>query len=56
MARASNWRWKGCRLCKPRKDSRNGDPYRMPLSVVRKSQGGRLRRLNRHDVDHQADD
>jgi hypothetical protein len=50
MARTSGRRWKGCRLCKPHKDARNGDAYRMPVSVARKAYGGRLRRLNRHDL------
>jgi hypothetical protein len=43
MARTRNRRWKGCRLCKPHKDARHGDAYRMPVSALR--QFGRSRRV-----------
>jgi len=48
MARTSSRRWKGCRLCKPHKDARHGDAYRMPPSALRHF--GRSRRVSRRDV------
>jgi hypothetical protein len=48
MARTSSRRWKGCRLCKPHKDARHGDAYRMPVSALR--QFGRTRPVSRRDV------
>jgi hypothetical protein len=48
MARTSGRRWKGCRLCKPHKDARNGDAVRMPVSALR--QLGRSRRVSRREI------
>ena len=53
MARTVGRRWKGCQLCKPHKNARPGDAYRMPISAARRGYGGRLRRINRHDIDDQ---
>lgn len=50
MARTSNRRWKGCQLCKPHKHAANGDACRMPAASVRRGYGGKVRRLNRHDI------
>lgn len=49
MARTSNRRWKGCRLCKPWKNAGNGNAERMPYSA-RKQFGGKKRRISRHEA------
>ena len=48
MARTSSRRHKGCQLCKPWKNARHGDAYRMPYSARR--QFGRGRRITRRDI------
>ena len=50
MARTTGRRWKGCQRCKPHKNARHGDAYRMPISVARRGFGGRLPRINRHGI------
>jgi hypothetical protein len=48
MAHSSHKQYKGCQLCKPHKNRRNGDAARTPIAVLR--QVGTKRRWNRHDV------
>ena len=54
MASTTGGRWKGGQLCKPHKNARPGDAYRMPISAARRGYGGRLRRINRHDIDRDS--
>jgi hypothetical protein len=49
MARTSNRRWKGCRLCKDHKHAAHGDAARTPFRELRKI--GKRRRWSRHDTD-----
>lgn len=56
MARTSSRRWKGCRLCKPHKDARNGDSWRMPRSAVRQFPTRNGKRVSRRDVGRWGDD
>lgn len=53
MARTSNRRWKGCRLCKPHKHAGNGQARRKPVGELRRL--GKRRRVSRGDLgDHSA--
>lgn len=45
MAHSPHRQWKGCRLCSPHKDKRNGRPVRDPWREVRKT--GLKRRYGR---------
>lgn len=48
MARTSNSRWKGCRLCTPHKHAGNGDGRRKHVTELRYL--GRTKRVTRHDL------
>ena len=54
MARTSNRRWKGCRLCRPHTHACNGHAARKSLAEQR--QIGKRRRVYRHDLGDAADD
>lgn len=54
MARTSNRRWKGCRMCKPHKHAGNGQAVRKPLAEQR--QIGKQRRVSRHDLGDALDE
>ncbi|WP_164520323.1 hypothetical protein [Specibacter cremeus] len=47
MAHSSHKRQKGCAICSPHKNSRNGDAARTPLRVLRRL--GVTRRWSRND-------
>jgi hypothetical protein len=49
MAHSPHRQRKGCPMCSPHKNRRNGDTERAPWAVRR--QVGKTRRWNRHDVD-----
>jgi hypothetical protein len=49
-----NRRRKGFQLGKLWKHAGHGDAYRMPLSAAGRGYGGRLRRINRHDIDRDS--
>ncbi len=49
MAHSPHRQWKGCRVCKPGKDRRNGRAAREPWAVLR--QLGKRRRISRNELD-----
>lgn len=53
MAHSPHRQHKGCQLCKPHKNRRNGRAVREPWTVLRKT--GKRRRVRRRDIGDAAD-
>lgn len=54
MAHSPHRQHKGCQLCKPHKNRRNGRAVREPWPVLRKT--GKRRRIRRRDIGDAADE